>query len=189
MGANEDWDVWQSVLAGDASSFGTIWDRHRDRVFRSLIAAGNVAEDAEDLTSMVFLELWRKRRSVRHVDGSLLPWLLVTAQNVHLNASRARRRYRQFLARIPRPESVPDHAEVIAERDSPTRRWVRTVLSGAREQDRHLIVLTALEGFTVDEAAQAIGITPSAAKMRLSRLRSRLRALPNDQSMPEGSKP
>ena len=37
---------------------------------------------AEDLTSVVFLEAWRRRRSVQLTGTSLLPWLLGTAHNV-----------------------------------------------------------------------------------------------------------
>ena len=187
MGPVDDQSVWQRVLAGDGDAFGVVWDRHRDRVFRRLLSAGNTAVDAEDLTAAVFLELWRKRRTARFVDGSLLPWLLVTAQNVHRNASRARRRHRSFLARIPPPEHAPDPAELVAEKDSARTRRVREVLGAAREQDRHLAVLTALEGFTVREAAAAIGISEPAAKMRLSRLRARLSAPPHDLTPTEGS--
>ena len=182
----DDRSIWDRVLAGDSDAFGVVWDRHRDRVFRRLLAAGNISADAEDLTAAVFLELWRKRTGIRFVDGSLLPWLLVTAENVHRNASRARRRHRSFLARIPRPEHAPDPAELVAERDSARTRRVRDVLGAAREQDRHLAVLTALEGFTVREAAEAIGISEPAAKMRLSRLRARLSASSSDLTPTEG---
>jgi RNA polymerase sigma-70 factor (ECF subfamily) len=189
MDAVDDRGVWLRLLDGDADAFGVVWDRHRDRVFRRALSAGNSPTDAEDLTAMVFLELWRKRSSVRFVDGSLLPWLLVTTQNVHLNASRARRRHRRFLERLPHPEHAPDPADLVAEKDSSRARWVREVLSTAREQDRHLAVLTTLEGFTIREAAEAIGISESAAKMRLSRLRTRLSQTPHDLSMTEGSTP
>ncbi|GGM59964.1 RNA polymerase sigma factor [Microbacterium saperdae] len=187
MEALDDQALWQRLVAGDAHAFGTVWDRHRDRVFRHLIAAGNSPSDAEDLTAAAFLELWRRRAAVRFVEGSLLPWLLVTAQNVHRNASRARRRYRSFLDRLPHPEPEPDPAELIAERDSPRARQVRAVLSTSRAQDRHLAVLTTLEGFTVREAAAAIGISESAAKMRLSRLRARLSQALLDPARTEGT--
>lgn len=187
MGSVDDRSAWHRVLSGDSDAFGVVWDRHRDRVFRRLLSAGNTSADAEDLTAAVFLELWRKRATVRFVDGSLLPWLLVTAQNVHLNASRARRRHRKFLERIPRPEAAPDPADLVAARDSARSRRVREVLGRAREQDRHLAVLTALEGFTVREAAEAIGISEPAAKMRLSRLRARLSASTPDLTSTEGS--
>ena len=189
MGATDDRAVWQRVMQGESRAYGLIWDRHRhrDRVFRHLCGYGTSASDAEDLTAAVFLELWRRRESVRFVDDSLLPWLLVTAQNVHRNAERARRRHRRFLERLPRPDPQPDPADAVAERDSPRARHLREVLGASRQQDRHLAVLTALEGFTIREAAEAVGISESAAKMRLSRLRSRLSHSLQGLSATEGS--
>lgn len=163
------------VLSGDSRRYGAIWDRHRDRVFRHLIARGNSASSAEDLTATTFLELWRRRRGVRFVDGSLLPWLIVTAHNVSRNAARATRRYERFLGALPPPPLVPDPAESLAERDDERLVALRAAIASARPADAKLLALTTLEGFTTREAATALGISESAAKMRLSRLRGRLR--------------
>ena len=57
--------------------------------------------DAEDVAASAFLELFRRRDDVRVVNGSVLPWLLVTASNLARNSARARRRYQEFLARLP----------------------------------------------------------------------------------------
>jgi len=160
--------VWERVLAGDSREFGVLFDRHRDRVFRHLLAPAGSVTDAEDLTATVFLELWRRRGSVRFVDDSLLPWLLVTAGNVARNATRARRRYRLFLARLPHPDTVQDAAETAASALALDER-----LAALPAADRRLITLTALEGFTLREASEAVGISYPAAKMRMSRIRSR----------------
>jgi len=178
--------VWRLVLSGDSRSFGTIWDRHRDRVFRHLIASGNSASSAEDLTAATFLELWRRRGTARFVDGSLLPWLIVTAQNVSRNAARATRRYRRFLAALPPPLVVPDPADSIADREDEHLIALRAAIGAARPEDASLLAMTALEGFTIREAATVLGLSESAAKMRLSRLRARLRTAVTAQPFPEG---
>lgn len=172
----QDEAVWQRVLGGAAEQFGVVWDRHHHRVFRHLVKGGIAPSEAEDLTATVFLELWRRRHAVRFVEGSALPWLIVTAQNVLRNSRRARRRYRTFLAKLPPPEHAPDPARQVAERNGALTTHVRRELARADETDRYLFVLTALEHFTIPEAAAATGISVPAAKMRLSRLRTRLKA-------------
>jgi len=162
------------VVAGDARDYGVIWDRHRDRVLRHLRLNGSTLVDAEDLTAATFLELWRRRSDVRFVDGSLLPWLIVTAQNTHRNAQRAHRRYRVFLASLPEPEHTPDHADLFAEFDDARLVRLRRLLAESRPADARLLAMTSLEGFSVREAAAVLAISESAAKMRLSRLRQRL---------------
>ena len=178
--------VWRLVLSGDSRRYGLIWDRHRDRIFRHLIASGNSATSAEDLTAAAFLELWRRRDAVRFVDGSLLPWLIVTAQNISRNAARARRRYERFLAALPAPSVVPDPADPIADRDHEHLIALREAIAAARPADAMLLAMTALEGFTTREAATALGLSESAAKMRLTRLRARLRTAVTAHPLPEG---
>lgn len=91
-------------------------------------------------------------------------------------AARSRRRYRALLEKVPPPGTAQDPAEIVADRDAPRIRLARAVLASTRPEDRDLVMLTAVEGFTVAQAAEAIGISQSAAKMRLSRLRSRMTA-------------
>ncbi|MFT3798242.1 RNA polymerase sigma factor [Microbacterium sp.] len=169
-----DEGIWARVVAGDARAFGVLWDRHHTRVFRHLRGQGLPPMDADDLTAATFLELWRKRRGIRFVDGSALPWIIVTARNLARNAARARRRYERFLAALPAPEP---HTDVADRHDVDDRTAaIRLALADAKPMDADLLAMTALEGFTLREAAAALGLSESAAKMRLSRLRARLRA-------------
>jgi RNA polymerase sigma-70 factor, ECF subfamily len=182
-----DEHVWAGVLDGDSDSFGLIWDRHRDRVFRHLLGAGAGVSDAEELSAVAFLELWRRRGSIRFVGGSLLPWLLVTASNVARNARRSRGRYQAFLARLPSPDHGLDTADVVLGRtgDGCNAQLVQAMKSLGRV-DRRLLMLTAVEGFTIGEASQVLGISDAAGKMRLSRLRRRLRSSIGAQVAMEG---
>lgn len=179
-----DETVWARLHAGESRMFGVIWDRHHARVLRHLIGGGASSHDAEDLTAATFLEVWRKRRAIRFVDGSMLPWLIVTSRNVARNATRAQRRYERFLAALPAPEIVPDPA---ARHDVDDRTAaIRTALATAKPVDADLLAMTALEGFTLRESAAALGLSESAAKMRLSRLRARAQALAASRTSIEG---
>ncbi len=93
--------LWDRSLTGDGEAFGLLFDRHRERVFRHACRLADTRQDAEDVVASAFLELWRCRAKVRLVDGSVLAWLLVTTTNLGRNAARSRRRYRQFLDRLP----------------------------------------------------------------------------------------
>jgi len=171
-----DEQIWRRVVTGESRAFGLLFDRHRDRVFRHLLWRGAERSDAEDLTASVFLELWRHRRTARVVDGSLLPWLLATATNVSHNASRARRRYRRLLATLPEPQPAPDPVELAEARLDFSARAV-PIAQAVRALpliDQQLILATALEGLTLEQAAAAAGLSYGAAKTRLSRARRRL---------------
>ena len=182
-----DETIWRRVVAGEARAYGLIWDRHHNRVSRHLIKSGHQPADAEDLTAMAFLELWRRRWSVRFVNGSLLPWLIVTARNVSHNAKRAQRRYSRLLAELPPNSPVPDPADEISDRYAAIH-ILRHAVAAARGADGDLLAMTVIDGFSIREAAAALGMSESAAKSRLSRFRAQLRtALGSELSIEEGA--
>ncbi len=107
-------ELWTRSLGGDSAAFGELFDKHRDRVFRHAFRLVGNVHDAEDAAATVFLELWRRRKQVRVVDGSILPWLLVTATNTCRNIQRAARRYRTFIDALPRdPDSLGAEEELL----------------------------------------------------------------------------
>lgn len=188
---SSDRDAWDAVLAGDSQAFGTLFDRHRDRVFGHALRLIAHRTDAEDVTAMVFLELWRRRAHVRFVDDSLLPWLLVTTRNVARNASRARRRYARVLAKIPPDLAEPDFSGRESARLDAAEQGaaLAEAIATLPPIDQDLIALTALEELTIREASEAVGVSYGAAKTRLSRAHTKLRNLLPVSAASEGAAP
>jgi RNA polymerase sigma-70 factor (ECF subfamily) len=163
-------------VAGDGEAFGVLFDRHRERVYWHACRLASTGHDAEDIVASAFLELWRRRDKVRLVDCSVLPWLLVTTTNVGRNASRGQRRYRQFLERLPRAPEQPDAAEVALDTHAlGADARLREGLTALNKTDAQLFALVALEDYPVSVAAELLGLSVSAARARLHRVRGKLR--------------
>lgn len=165
------------VALGEAVAFEELYDRHVVRVHAHCARQLGSVQDADDLTAVVFLEAWRRRDAIRVVDGSALPWLLVTATNVALNLRRSRRRYRTALARLPLPAVEPDHAGAVADRASreSAARSLATALAGLADTDRQVVSLCLMEELSYEQAAEALGLTHAAVRSRLMRARKQLR--------------
>lgn len=87
---------------------------------------------------------------MRQVQDSVLPWLLVTTANVARNSRRTTRRYRDFLARLPRESSAPDAADVaLNEHALGVHGDLRTALAALGKQDLQLFSLGVLEDYSV----------------------------------------
>jgi RNA polymerase sigma-70 factor (ECF subfamily) len=168
--AGTDAAEWARAVRGDGEAFGRIFDRHRDRVHRHGLRLAPTAADVDDLVALTFLEAWRKRSGVRVVDGSVLPWLLVTATNVARNQQRAARRHRALLARLPAAEHTADPAQR-ADYAGVAARFDELSLA-----DRQVLTLCVIEGYSEREAAEALGVAVGTVKSRLSRARGRLAA-------------
>lgn len=159
---------WLSAKRGDGRAFARVFDRHVDRIARHAYRLVPTPADVEDVVAVTFMEAWRRRDTVRFVDGSLLPWLLVTATNAARNVSRASRRHRALLDRLP-----PGPTALWAD-DALGDDLASTALSSLRLSDQQLITLCDLYGYGSAEAASVLGIAPTAIRSRLSRARARL---------------
>ena len=175
-----DSDLWDRTVgsgdrAGEPEAFGVIYDRHRDRVYRHVRRLLDSHEDAEDVAATVFLEAWRRRQSVRMVDGSALPWLLATANYVVGNRRRTLRRYRRLLAALPPAAETADHGTAMLDDLAATAR-VDELLREVGTLDRDILTLCVLEQLPLADAAAVLGVPLGTVKSRLSRARQRLAA-------------
>lgn len=173
----DEQQLWSAAQAGDGDAFGQLFDLHRDRVYRHALRLVDRRVDAEDVTASAFLELWRRRDQARVVGGSLLPWLLVTTTNHARNVHRATRRHRALLARLPRPGPADEPADRYL--DAHAYEGLEPALAAALRElpeiDQQLLALVALEGFSLADAGEALGLSTSGVKSRLHRVRRRLR--------------
>lgn len=164
----DDAAVWRRLRAGDESALGDLFDVHEARLFRHACRLLTDREDAKDAVAVAFFELWRKRASVRLVDGSPLPWLLTTVANAARNLERSGRRYRALLAKTP-------SASVTEAPSGPDESGVLAALRKLPVGEQSVVVLSVLEGYAERDVAQTLGIPLGTVKSRLSRAKARLR--------------
>lgn len=175
---DDDEHTWQRACAGEPEAFGEIFDRHSDRVYRQCLRRLASREDAEDLTSSVFIEAWHARDRVRFVDGSALPWLLVVTANLcskHLRANSRRRKYEAACSTDATHESdIAEEAVGNVDRERLTM-LVAQVISTLSADEQQLVTLCDLGELSYKQAAAALSIPVGTVRSRLSRAHSKLR--------------
>jgi RNA polymerase sigma factor (sigma-70 family) len=178
MGQPTDAELWRLAASGEAAAFGVLFERHGRAVYNFCFRRTANWAAAEDLTSIVFLEAWRRRSEVRLKDGRALPWLLGVATNVLRNRRRSERRHRAALARLPL-ERGPDFADDVDARldDEQRMRAALRSVSKLPQREREVIALCAWAGLSYEDAAVALGLPIGTVRSRLSRARARLREL------------
>ena len=168
MDPDSDAADWAGALAGDGEAFGRVFDRRKDAVRRQARRLLDETADVEDVVAIVFLEAWRKRAAVRVIDGSVLPWLLVTTTNVARNTRRGRARYDRLLMALPVPEETADPGDRLGDQG------VLAALRTLPLADQQVLTLCVLEGWPEREAATALQVAPGTVKSRLHRAKQRL---------------
>jgi len=174
-----DAELWERVAAHDGQAFGRLFDRYAQRVYNHCFWRTADWSLAEDLTSVVFLEAWRRRRDVRLSESSLLPWLLGVANNAIRNAERSRRRYRRLLNKLPKVTDLPTEDTEITVRldDERAMKAIINRLRALRQEEQDVIALCDWSGLSIAEASTALGIPTGTVKSRLARARSQLREI------------
>lgn len=169
--------LWAEALSGNGRAFAALFRLHERRVFRQALRVLAEPADAEDAAAAAFFELWRNRARVRIVNGSVLPWLLVTVTQLARNGARSVMRREVLLRRIQHDRTTTNTEDI---HDQADRAALVTALKRLRPTDAALVSLTALEGYKTGEIAAALGISEGAARVRLSRARHR----PGDRPHP-----
>ncbi len=178
MGQPTDGDLWRRAVDGEPDAFAVLFDRHAQAVYNYLFRRTADWTLAEDLTSVVFLEAWRRRTDVRFERELALPWLFGVATNVLRNRRRSQWRHRAALERLPR-EHAHDFADEANSRLDDERQ-MRTVLRAIAElprREQDVLALCAWAGLSYEEAAVALGVPVGTVRSRLSRARARIREL------------
>jgi RNA polymerase sigma-70 factor (ECF subfamily) len=175
-----DQELWSQAVSEHAGkAFGELFERHADRVYAHCFSRTGSWSMAEDLTSAVFLEAWRRRAQVRFSGDCVLPWLLAVANNATRNADRTLRRHQRLLAKLPPPDEVPDLAADAAARVDTERlaKHLICAMDGMRPAEKEVLALCDWAGLSYAEAAAALGVPEGTIRSRLSRARAHLRNL------------
>lgn len=149
---------------GDASAFGALVERHERDAMAAAIGFLGSRSEAEDAAQEAFVRAWSKLETLRD-PSRFKAWL--GGILIRFCHDRLRR-----LARERRAAGVMEtgHEEVPAD----TRDIIQETLALPLES-REVLVLFYLQGLDVGELAEALGISPANAKVRLHRGRRMLR--------------
>lgn len=182
-----DAELLAAHVAGDRDAFGTLFGRHRDRLWAVALRTTGNPDDAADGLQDGMVAAYRRAASFRG-EAQVTTWLHRVVVNACLDRLRA--------MKVRRAEPLPDDLEeyggrgslVSAAGDDPAdtsilaerRRRVVEALRTLPSEQRAAIVLVDLEGYGVAEVAEMLDCAPGTVKSRCSRGRTRLAALLGD---------
>lgn len=167
---------------GDDRAFGEVYDGLAPRLYGYLVRQSRNQGLAEELVQQTFLQMHRARG--QFVKGApVLPWAFAIARRLFVDQIRKNRR--EILAATPEepsPDSTQSQdpsAEALLQA-SETAARVRAVLATIPETQRVAFELLKIEELSVAEAAEVVGATSAAVKLRAHRAYEAIRAALGD---------
>jgi RNA polymerase sigma factor (sigma-70 family) len=167
------------MAAKDPEAVGQLFKRHSRAVYAYCARRTGDLHLAEDLTSVVFLEAFRRRRNLRLSNTSALPWLLGVANNVTRNAERSVRRYRSALARVPPPPDSASAEDVVLSRAGAQEALMRATdaLRPLSQGERDVVLLVLWSELSYADAASSLDIPVGTVRSRLASARQKFAAI------------
>ena len=165
--------------------FDALYDKYQRRVYRQCFRMLGNAEDAEDLTQEVFLQLFRKAHTFRG-ESTFSTWLHRLTINTVLMRLRRHRRWREVVTSMDvAPGSQQEVSDVLTKvrtlsapnTDTLDRISLDVAIAQLSSGYKQIFLLHDQEGFRHDEIAKLLGITEGTSKSQLHKARLRLREL------------
>ena len=179
-----DEQLIQLHLSGDPRGMEAIYERYFDRVYRLAYSKLRTAQDAEDVTSAVFLKLCKSLDSFRG-EAKFSTWIYTVANNAVMDSIRRRRPSVSLDAdlRVDGGDSVPREIEDDAPgpedhvADADFARYVYSKLDALPPGQRSVIELRYFMELSYQQIADQLGVELGTVKSRLNRAIAALRSL------------
>lgn len=162
--------------AGDDAAFAAVYDGLASRLFAYLHRLARRSADAEDMLQQTFLRMHDARSRFRH-DADVVPWAYAIARRIFLDHARKANRFvpsgdLEADGHAP-PSPTPDAEAVFAAIELSA--VARAELEAMQPILREAFLLVREEGLSMAQAADVLGISVAATKLRAHRAYERLR--------------
>ncbi len=191
---DEDAELIQAINSGQQNLYYDLVKRYEGKLYNFGLRVCRNVQDAEDLVQETFLSVFQHLRGFRH-ETKFRNWLFKIASRVCIKKRRKSKfaPERELSLEEFRPSEAAEAATAPPEwATAPLEKLLNSELSetlssailSLPEKYRVIVHLRDVEGFSTDETAQILGITPANVKVRLHRgrlfLREKLREYYDD---------
>jgi RNA polymerase sigma-70 factor, ECF subfamily len=162
------------IATGDRLAMHALFARHKTRVYRFILRLVGDAASADDLTSEVFLTVWRRAHKFQG-RAAASTWLLAIARLKALGELRRRRGVAPEPVETDATDPAADPEASWAEKHRGT--MLRKCLGALSPGHRTIIDLVYYHEKSVQEVAAIVGIPCATVKTRMFYARKKLAAL------------
>ncbi|WP_420640392.1 RNA polymerase sigma factor [Candidatus Poriferisocius sp.] len=178
----------EAARRGDRDAFNElVRSTYRDIYSLAYRLTGN-RDDAADVVQDAYVRAYRAIRRFRG-DSSFSTWMYRITYNCASSSlsRRSRQRTEELTDDTPIVDVRPEQDPTLRAEAAALRHHIDKAIKALPERLRQVVVLRDLHDLTHSEIAAELGITTSAAKVRLHRARQRLRAALQRTTEPEAA--
>lgn len=156
--------VVEAAQQGDREALALIYDHYFPRVYRYVATRLPTTEDAEDVTTEIFLRVIENLRTFEFRGPPFGAWVFRIAHNEVISFTR-RRKVRSQVEPLTEaiPDPAPDHTDEV--HTALTVEVVKAAVARLPQAQRQVIELRFAAGLSVAETARVLGKTENNVKV------------------------
>ncbi len=171
-------DIVRRVLEGDTNAYALLVDAYKNPILQLAYRMTGSLQDADDLAQEAFIRAFRNLHRY-DMDRPFFTWLYTVAINGIRNHLKKKQREDSGFVRSDRSEEAADDTPGMEDRLDEAREAERleSTLRRLPADQREALVLRFYQELSLEETSEVLGVTLSAAKMRIYRGLERLKQL------------
>lgn len=167
-----DQELVKNYLSGNDAALEQLINRHKDKVYTSILMFTKDQYLAEDLFQDTFIKAIDKLRAGKYTEeGKFLPWIMRMAYNICIDHYRKTKRAPKVATSdgfdifdiLPFHEESPEQAMILNQSKSK----VRQLLDELPEEQREVVLLRHYYDFSFKEISELTGVSINTALGRM----------------------
>ncbi len=169
-----DWELVQRCRKGERKAQYELYQLYKDRVFNIAYRMANSQQDAEDITQMAFVRVFKKIDSFRG-ESAFSSWVYRLTVNICINHFRREKRKKELV--VHELSELATNLKILKtnEQTSKMKPFLEKAIRALPAGYRMIFVLYDIEGYKHEEIAEMMNISEGTSKSQLHKARKELK--------------
>lgn len=171
----DDHSLVKMVIEGDSFAFDTLFARHRDMIYATLLKFTGNSDDVEDLMQEAFMKAYLKI-GLYNPKYDFGAWIYTIARNTYIDFSRTQKSSALNSQSLPLESSNSTQPSVLTPEDyiinAQQRAQIERYIAMLPEDYRQLFELRFIDEYSYEEIAEKLEMKLGTVKTRIFRVRN-----------------
>ncbi|MBI4993734.1 sigma-70 family RNA polymerase sigma factor [Candidatus Wolfebacteria bacterium] len=154
-----------NAINGEASAFGSLYDRYQSKIYRFIYLKVGHREEAEDLCHQVFLSAWQNIANYKFKGFSFSAWIYSIARNKIIDYYRTKKNHQN----VDDFQIIIDGGPNTDLDDKIKKENLKKAIAKLSQIEQDIIILRFVEDLNLKEAAEILKISEILLRVRQHR--------------------